>query len=157
MSFPASPTLESAPYGPQPVLPVIGPQGGPYLARGPAPQNALPSASRTATTTTAVQPNPGYSGIAVHFAVTANPGGAQTLQLTLNGVDPITGLGYPLLTVPASATPGGHWMLYPGLSGAPVEGVSLTRNLVLPGQWYVGVVHSGAGAWTYQVSVELLP
>lgn len=157
MTIPGSSPFAAAPYGAVPVIPVIGPEGGPFAVAGPVSQSLLPSAARTASTSSTVQVNPGYRGLKLTFSVTANPGGAQTLAFQLTTHDPVAGTGVALLTVAASATPGGTYMLYPGLSGAAAEGILVTRNLVLPTQWSVTVTHSGVGSWTYVVSVELLP
>lgn len=157
MTIPGSAPFAAAPYGAQPVIPVVGPEGGPYNVAGPLPLTLLPSAGRTGTTVSATQVNSGYKGLYLNLSVSANPGGAQTLELQLTGIDPVTGVPFVVLKMPASATPGGVSLLYPGLSGAAVEGVSVTRNLHLPASWYVGMVHSGAGNWIYTVTGVLLP
>src|SRR3954454_4789890 len=157
MSIPANLTIEGAPYGPQPVARYVGPQGGPYVADGPVVTPLLPLASRTASSSVPIQANYRYRGLYLVLSVTVNPGGAQTLGVLANGYDSPTGNNWVLLTVAASATPGGIWCLYPGLSGAAVEGVSVTRNLILPQGWYVNVNHSGAGAWTYALTAQMLP
>jgi hypothetical protein len=157
MTIPGSAPFASAPYGAVPVIPVIGPEGGPYDVAGPRDVILLPSAARTATSQSSVQINSGFRGIYVDLNVTVNPGGAQTLQVTLNSYNLTTGSFAPLLTVPASAAPTGQFLLYPGCSGAAVEGITQTRNLVLPPQWFIVVTHSGVGSWTYSLVARLLP
>lgn len=157
MTIPGSTPFASAPYGAVPTIPVIGPEGGPYNVTGPLGVTLLASASRNVTTVSGTQTNNGYKGLYLNLAVSVNPGGGETLSLQLTGIDPVTGIPFVVLTVPASAAPSGNFLLYPGLSGAAVEGVGVTRNLYLPANWYIGMVHSGAGAWTYSVTGVLLP
>jgi hypothetical protein len=157
MTFPASPTLESAPYGPQPVLPVLGPQGGPYNVRAPLRTTVLPAVSRTASIQTADQVNSGYSGAYIIFGVSANPGGAQTLRLVFRAKDIIGATYFNLLDVAATVSPGGLFLLAPGVGATAIDSVTVCRPFPLPDIWAVFVIHSGVGAWTYYVDVVLLP
>jgi hypothetical protein len=49
MTIPGSAPFAAAPYGAVPVLPVVGPEGGPFDVAGPRDVILLPSAARTAT------------------------------------------------------------------------------------------------------------
>lgn len=116
----------------------------------------LASAARTATTQTASQSTENARAAIIGLQVTANPGGAETLQMRVYAVDPITGsLGdeFATLTTAAAANAYYRLMLGRGVSGTP-DGP--TRNkayaLPVPATYVVAIVHSGAGSWTYSVS-----
>lgn len=156
MTIPGSVPFASTPYGAVPVIPVAGPEGGPYTVQGPAWVPLLPSAPRTAAAACAQQTNYQWRGLYLWWNVTVNPGGAQTLQLVVQGVEPTTGGVWTVLSTVASTTPGGAVCLYPGLTGGVVESVAVTRNLVLPPVWFATVIPSGVGAWTYSLHGGLL-
>lgn len=157
MSLPVNPTRQQSPYGVQAVQRFVGPEAGPVVSDAPLSIQLMASASRTVTTQSNSFNNYGYRGALFNVVVTVNPGGAQTLEFIFEGLDGNNLQPFTILDVPASAAPGGWYMLYPGASGAPVEGVGLTRNLILPGLVRVRAVHSGAGAWTYSVGGWFLP
>jgi hypothetical protein len=116
----------------------------------------LASAARTATTQAPQQSTENARAIVIGLHVTANPGGAETLEVRVYGVDPVSGaLGDEFAVLAAAAATNAVYrlMIGPGLSGAPA---APTRNkayaLPLPPVYAVAVVHSGAGSWTYSLS-----
>jgi len=121
-----------------------------------APGTLLASAARTATTQAPQQSTENARAIIIGLHVTANPGGAETLELRVYGVDPVSGvLGdeYATFTTAAAVNAYYRLMVGPGLNGTPI---APTRNkayaLPLPPTYVVQVTHSGAGSWTYSLS-----
>lgn len=157
MTIPANPSNELAPYGPAPVIPVGGPQGGPYTVISQSEIGMLSSASRTATTSSGAFLPAGCRGAYLFWDVTVNPGGAQTLALAVEMLDPITAVWIPIATVAASATPGGVILLYPGCGTAPIGNLLAVFGIPLGNKIRVTVTHSAAGAWTYSVYVGWIP
>lgn len=130
-------------------------------ARANTTGTALASASRNATTASALLTNHNARGGLFVLDVTVNPGAAQTLTLRLRARDPITATVNTFATGAAQAFGGvaGQLLLmvYPGATVAPAGGTgSAVQNTAVPREFVVEVVHSGAGAWTYSVSFQLI-
>lgn len=120
---------------------------------------ALASAVRAASTTSAAFTNHNCKGILLQLEVSANPGGAETLQLQLwSG---LTGSNPVFASAVASAFSGGsgtQWLLvYPGAAAAPSGGFGdAVSSQVCPRTFKVRVAHSAAGNWTYVVTYTLM-
>lgn len=115
----------------------------------------LASASRTASTNSPDQINFNGQAIEVTLEVSVNPGGAETLQLVIEGKTS-SGTYYTIATATADAFGGstGIQTLTVGLgvseaseaaNGSGFAGTMVKRT------WRARVVHSSTGAWTYVV------
>lgn len=157
MTIPGSAPFASAPYGAQPVVPVSGPEGGPYTVMTPAISTILPSALRIATVGSADTPNPGYKGVMVILSVSA-ASGTGGLQVLIEGRDPLNAGYYVLNATPAAIinVNTAVYVLYPGASGV-AGNVTQATSLPLPDTWRVAVVHLNATNYTYSVQAVLLP
>jgi hypothetical protein len=114
-------------------------------------QIVLPSAVRTATTTSTSFGNQSFKGAHVILNITVAPG-AQSLTLAINAQDPVSGTVYPILTGTAITTTGINiYKVYPGI-GTVANGAA---SDMLPNLWNVSVTHSGGGSWTYSVGAFL--
>lgn len=142
------------------------PAAASYLHNGstfdPARNNTegtlLASSARTASTNTATQTH--YNGdgtLFLYLDVTANPGGAETLQIIAYGVSPIPGTRVQVVAftaIPAAANGQYGFMVGPDLTEAlaPTAGTFAARaRATVPRSWSVQVVHSAAGSWTYSL------
>jgi hypothetical protein len=125
----------------------------------------LSSAARTATNTTAIQTDREHRGVRLFLNVTANPGGAETLTVSLNMVDPITGgaaggvtraiTAWPATTAATSATY--VYELYPGAVETAATANHEVQGGTLPIFYSVTVTHSASGSWTYALAADLIP
>lgn len=120
----------------------------------------LPSAVRAATTTSQRQTNPGALGVTLFLNVTANPGGAETLQVSIQMVDVLSGAKrilatFPVTTAAANATY--VYILCPGASEAIATANVEVQPLPLPEQFEVVVTHSASGNWTYSLTASYTP
>lgn len=118
-------------------------------------------ASVVARTTTLTVNNPyvNYNarGVCFYINVTANPG-AQTLTPSIEALDS------PISSTPATiatfATIGGnlarYYMVYPGAVESIAIGNLEVQGVALPRYWRFTMTHSGAGAWSYTVSANLI-
>lgn len=124
------------------------------------PVTALVSASRAASAASGTLKSYGCLGIVVELDVTVNPGGAETLQLVLRFVGPgAVNWDYNLNTAQTYGGGGGNTqvLLYPGISFATSSGTgSGVKSGVIMRDFVLGVVHSAAGAWTYQLKYALI-
>ena len=142
----------------------IGMQLDPYLlayerVRGNSREQALASAARTASTNSATLVNRNAKGLYVWLTVTANPGGAETLQ-TIIQASFDGGTTFEDLTGDTAQAFGGVagnrlLELYPGI-GAAADGIDYIKSAALPRTYRVRVVHSAAGSWTYAVEAGLI-
>ncbi len=90
-------------------------------------------------------------GVHLMIKVTNAPGGGQTLVPTIYGVNYFDGL-YPLLTGNAITATGEYLLkIAPGLLSIP----GVVASDFVPDKWGVGMLHSGAGPWTYSASANL--
>lgn len=112
----------------------------------------LPSAARTATVIGADQKNDVHRGILVAVDVTAVPGVAPSLVVTIEGKDRESGKYFTLLTSAAITAVGTVLLrVYPGLT--PVA--NLTASDLLPTFWRVSVAAGNANSATYSVGATL--
>jgi hypothetical protein len=124
---------------------------------------ALVSAVRATSTNTANLTNrDGRGKLALYLDVTANPGGAETLQVILYGVSPLPGTRVQIVAfnaIPAAANGQYGFMIGPELTEAlaPAAGTFNARGKAyIPLTWSVQVVHSAAGNWTYSLGYALV-
>mgnify|MGYP001600632907 CR=1 FL=1 len=120
--------------------------------RGNIDATILASAARTATTVSADQTN--YSGRGLHlvFDITAVPG-ADTVTLTIQGKDALSGKYYTILAGAAQVATGTIVMrVYPGL----VAAANLVANDVLPRTWRASIAHSAASSFTYSGGASVI-
>ncbi len=117
----------------------------------------LASAARTAATPTPDQINYNGRGVVLLLNVTANPGGAETLTVSIEAK--IGGVYRTMTAFPATAAAANAtylYLLYPGI----VETVAVAnlepQALVLPRGWRGVVTPSASGSWTYQLDGSLL-
>lgn len=108
-----------------------------------------------------IQENRGpWRGCWYFLNVTANPGGAETLALTIQIQDAVTGgfraiASFPVTTAAVNRTYA--YCLDPGAAlTTGVSGVAVQR-LALPSLWRATVQHSGAGVWGYSLAGLLIP
>lgn len=115
----------------------------------------LASAARTATTYSSDQTSHNHRGVLMILNVTANPGAAETLTVSLEAKDSISS-GYRSITAFAtvSATNARYaFVVYPGAVETTDNTSTQTQGLPVPRTWRAGVTHSAAGSWTYSLSV----
>lgn len=116
----------------------------------------LASAARTATTGFGEQTNYNAPGILLMVEVSSNPGGGETLRVEAAQRGP-GGNQLTIGTATASTFGGGggpqSLLIYPGTTvGATANGSAIV-NSAIPRRWAGQVVHSGAGSWTYSVTL----
>lgn len=112
----------------------------------------LASAARSTTQTVATQTNYNGRGVALILNVTAVPG-AQSLTLSINAVDTISGATVALGTTAAITATGTYLLtIYPGIAAVANSRVSD----VVPRKWNAVVTASGAGSFTYSLSSTIL-
>lgn len=112
----------------------------------------LPSAVRTATTSSADQVKTNYRGVYVWIKVTAAPGG-DTLTVTIQGKD-YDGTYYTILASAASAVASDRvYKVFPEATAA----ANTIAADYLPDVWRVTVTHSAASNFTYSVIATTLP
>ncbi len=117
----------------------------------------LASAARTASKTSDAQVNTTSRGVGLFLDVTANPGGAETLTVKIEWVDPVSGKVRAITAfsaIPAATNATYLYTLYPGaLSSVTNQEV---QQGALPKGWRVTVTHSSTGEWTYSLGYCLL-
>lgn len=114
----------------------------------------LPSAARTTSQDSGNLDNKvNGRGVRVVVDVTATPGSAPSLVVTVQGRDPLSGKVYTLLASAAITAVGTTVLtVYPGLTAA----ANVTANNVLPAVWKVIVTAGNSNAATYSVGAEIL-
>jgi len=120
----------------------------------------LSSAARTATTSSADQTNYNHRGVAVFLNVTANPGGVETLTVSIECKNSL-GVTYNAVTTFAAITPAVNaqyiFVLYPGTTGFTATTGMQVQPIPLAARTFrVTVTHSAGGSWTYTLSAQLL-
>ena len=111
-------------------------------------QVALPVAVRTATTASVDFLNLGWRGGHIIMNVTAVPG-ADSITLSIQGKDPISGNYYAILTGLGETTTGTKvYKVYPAIGAV----ANAAANDILPEIWRINVVHSAGTSFTYSVS-----
>lgn len=121
----------------------------------------LPAAVRNANTDSALQSSPEHKGAAFFLNVTANPGGAETLELQVMAYAPTPGAPGPYISSgPFVAATSGIFMffVYPGVIAADFlyAGVRVGKAGVLPRRWIARVVHSAGGNWNYSLDASTI-
>jgi len=110
----------------------------------------LPNTARIASLDAPDQRNKLQRGMILVFDITAVPGG-DTVLLTIEGKDPISGEYYTILAGAAQVAQATLVMrVYPAL----VAIANLTANDILPDTWRPTVTHSGAGSFEYSVAAS---
>jgi hypothetical protein len=124
------------------------------LCRNNTEGTLLGNAARTASATSADQTNYNARGVALLLNVNINPGGARTLQLTVQAKDPVGGVAYcPMAQFAASDFTSSPqvFLVYPGAEDTLASAVVSQQALPLPRTWRVVVTPSDAASWTYTV------
>jgi hypothetical protein len=114
----------------------------------------FPAAARSATFIGGDNARSGLNkGCKVAMVVTAVPG-VDTVQLVIEGRDPASATYYTMLQAAARVAAGTDILtMYPGETNT----ANVSVNDQIPDVYRVRVVHSGAGVFTYSVSVSELP
>lgn len=119
---------------------------------------ALSSAARTTTTDSATITNHDCRGVMAFHNITAIPG-AQTLQLRIMAVDPISSIQHFLdnspLTRGSASLYLSQWL--PASCTQDLNTLIYYNNTQIPRTFQFRVVHSGAGSWTYSLAYCLIP
>lgn len=112
----------------------------------------LPSAARTATTSSADQINRNGRGVMVFLNITA-ASGTGGLTIKIQGKDPVSGNYISIYTAGSAATATGTFpaVVYPGV-GTTISGASDP----LPATWRVQVQHGDASNYTYSVGASVI-
>lgn len=112
----------------------------------------LASAVRAASNNSPDQVNYNAVGLQLVLDITAVPG-VQTVLLTLQGKDALSGAYYTILAgVAEVAAATKIYRVYPGVAAVANQAVSD----VLPRNWRVAITHSGGSNFTYSVGASLL-
>lgn len=128
----------------------------------------LSSAARTATQSLPIIKSANHSGVRLFLNVTANPGGAETLTVSIDMVDPASnpasgGTAAVVRTITAfpaaaAATNATYvYELYPGAVETAATANYEVQGGSLPTFWRPVVTHSSSGSWTYTLSYDLIP
>jgi len=129
-----------------------GPSGTWNRLRGTHNETVLSSAARTSTTTSSDFTNFNSTRLTVYLNVTVAPG-VETLNLALQGKDPISGsYGSLAATGTQDATGLFEIGLGPGVTDARGE-LTNKNDVPLPRKWRIVVTHSASGSFTYSVAV----
>lgn len=120
----------------------------------------LASAVRTATTSSPNQTNHNSKGVIIYLNVTANPGGAETLKLSLRYIDISSGAeSLDISSITTVAATNGLYTLqiYPGtLDTTDNQANNATYSMMLPRTWKATVTPSAAGSFTYSLGYSLI-
>jgi hypothetical protein len=114
----------------------------------------LTTAVRAATTNASDQTNYNARGVLVVLDITANPGGAETLQMVIQSRAIVAANYSELATYPVTAAAANatyFYILYPGSAETIATGRLEIQGLPLPRTWRPRIVHSAGGNWTYTV------
>jgi hypothetical protein len=119
------------------------------VQRGNTEGTALSSSARSATNNSADLTNYNAKGVVIYFNVSVVPG-TDTVTLSVEGKDPVTGNYGVLFTATAIATTiqPARYVLYPGASGAGPTGV---LAIPIPRTWRIKITHSAGTSFTYAV------
>jgi hypothetical protein len=112
----------------------------------------LASQARTIATSSSIQQNYNWRGIAIQLEVTAASGtGGLTVELN----DGDYGAAYFLATTPVTAISHHIYIIYPGATGNTSDPGQVS-GLVLPDRWQVKVLVGDASSYTYSLLARLL-
>jgi hypothetical protein len=118
----------------------------------------LASAARTATISTADQPNYNGRGVVLYLDVTAHAA-TPTLTVSVEGKDPVGGKYFPLTAFPALNVAGAVTVAYTFYPGA-IESAALAGHepfgLVVPRTWRATVTHGDADSATNSLGGSLI-
>ena len=140
-------------------------QSLPYLYNGASFDRArnneevtvLTSAARTATTSSAILTNYNSASVVLYLNITANPGGAETLTVSVNYEDPVAAAVRAVTAFVAEAAATNGLFVYVLGLGA-VETLAVTglqvQGICVPRNFSVTITHSAAGSWTYSASLS---
>jgi hypothetical protein len=117
----------------------------------------LPSAARTATTTSAISKDAGQQCIRVYLSITA-ASGSGGLTVFIRGYDLASGVAAKMNAGAAAILATGIYVyeLMPN-DAAAVGDVKETVGRPLPCAWDVQVTHGDSSSYTYSVGVEVFP
>ena len=88
--------------------------------------------------------------------VTTVPG-TDTIQLVVQGKDPVSGNYVDLASETAVTTSGTRSaVIYPGAGTVATDGVTVSRPYPLPRTWRARVVHSGSGNFIYSIGASYI-
>ena len=133
--------------------------------RNNAAATGLASAARTASTQSADQTNYNGRGAQIMLDVTGTPNNTETLQLTVEVKDSVSGKYFqiaPFTALTASvlgASPTTEtyvYTVYPDSTETIAVAKHEVQSLPLGRTWRVNVLHSAAGSWTYSVGITNL-
>lgn len=119
----------------------------------------LSSVARTATANSADQvAQSDQRGVTLILDITKAPENADTLTVSIQGRDPVTGK-YVTLTAFTASKKGEElgegatlaFTLYPAAAETAATGDHEVQALPLPSRWRAVVTHSGEGSWTYSL------
>ena len=120
----------------------------------------LASAARTVTTSSPNQTNHNSRGVIIYLTVTANPGGAETLKVSLIYIDPVSGAESSDIAsnTTVAATNGLYTLqIYPStLDTTDSQANNATYSTMLPRTWKATVTPSAAGSFTYSLGYSLI-
>ena len=117
----------------------------------------LSSAARTTPTTTADQVNYNGRGLILILTVTANPGGAETLTVSIQAKVNSVATYKTIISFAVTAAAANDtyvYMLYPGAVETAATGQLEIQGLPAPRSWRATVTHSASGSWTYQLESQ---
>lgn len=116
-------------------------------------QTVFASGARTATPTPVDNSNDGYRGVHLIIncsAITSSP----SVVFTIQGLNPITGVGYTVLASAAIVGTGVTVLrVFPGATAS----ANVAANDCLPSAWRVIATHGNSDSITYSVAANLLP
>lgn len=118
----------------------------------------LPSAARTATTSSDVQDNPYHNSAYIVIDATAETATASVVP-TIEAYDPVSGKYFVIATMAAvDSVATRAYYVGAKLDGAEADGAGLTssHNLPLPRKWRITMTAADADSLTYSVSVMYL-
>lgn len=114
----------------------------------------LATAARTASTNSSLLKNYNARGVAIDLMVTGNPGNSETLQVRVRANNPtLADDANPIAVFAAVSAVNSiyRYFIYPGASDLLASTGVFCQSLPLPRTYYVQIVHSGSGSWTYGV------
>jgi hypothetical protein len=124
----------------------------------------LTSAARTATTQSPDQDNSNGQAVVLYLDITASPNNAETLTVSIQGKDPVSGkygqiVAFTALagtTVGANPTTATYlYTLDPEIATAALANQREVKQGRLPRGWRAQVAHSAGGSWTYSLGAAV--
>ena len=118
----------------------------------------LTSVARTTSISSPNQVNYNARGAMLSLNISANPGNTETLQVSVDAIDPVSGGTRAIVTFPLVNASNARYFyyVYPGIiETLDASGVSV-QALPLPKQWKAAVTHSSTSSWTYSLSYSYI-